>query len=75
MLATNVIEAERAVENLFYSGERQPHMWWDRFERELREAYATLDMNAGRPVTRPSCESWSTTASMPTSSREQKTSY
>eukprot|EP00980_Cylindrotheca_fusiformis_P018607 scaffold6163_cov78-Cylindrotheca_fusiformis.AAC.3 len=50
MLATNVIEAERTVENIFYSGERQPHMWWDRFERELREAYATLDMNAGRPV-------------------------
>eukprot|EP00980_Cylindrotheca_fusiformis_P025191 scaffold13252_cov123-Cylindrotheca_fusiformis.AAC.1 len=50
MLATDVIEAERIIENLFYSGERQPHMWWDRFERELKEAYAIVDRNAGRNV-------------------------
>eukprot|EP00980_Cylindrotheca_fusiformis_P020811 scaffold7803_cov85-Cylindrotheca_fusiformis.AAC.1 len=50
MLATDVIEAERIIENLFYSGERQPHMWWDRFERELKEAYAIVDPNAGRNV-------------------------
>ena len=30
--AVNILKDEESIRNLFYSGEKKPHMWWEEFE-------------------------------------------
>ena len=48
--AKAITTAERDLKDLFYLGEKRPHMWWDEFEVRLTNAYAIVDKNAGREV-------------------------
>ena len=48
--AVSIIAAEKDLRDLFYTGERQPHMWWDEFESRLTNAFAVIDKDAGRIV-------------------------
>ena len=49
-LAIDVIQADKTLEDLFYSGEKKPHMWWDKFERLLNDAFQVYDRREGREV-------------------------
>ena len=48
--AKAILAAERDLQELFYGGEKPPHMWWDRFEVRLTNAFAIIDKDAGRQV-------------------------
>ena len=48
--ATAIVSAEDDITNLFYSGEKKPHMWWEEFETKLTVAFATIDKDQGRQV-------------------------
>lgn len=48
--AIDLRDAESLLENLYYNGEKRPHMWWIRFEQQLKWAYAILDRKEGRQV-------------------------
>ena len=48
--AKAIVKAEDDITNMFYSGEKKPHMWWEEFETRLSLAFATLDKEAGRIV-------------------------
>src|SRR5210317_2647115 len=50
IMMTSVTKAERTVEKLYYSGEKYPSMYWQKFETELNRAYAILDKHAQRTV-------------------------
>lgn len=40
--ANDIIKAESILANLFYAGEKPPHMWWDEFERQLNWAFSVM---------------------------------
>ena len=48
--AIDLRDAEGLIENLYYTGEKRPHMWWVRFEQQLKWAYSILDQKEGRQV-------------------------
>ena len=48
--AIDLRDAEGLIENLYYTGEKRPHMWWIRFEQQLKWAYSILDQKEGRQV-------------------------
>ena len=48
--AKDIIKAEGDVQNLFYAGEKKPHMWWEEFETRLTVAFSTIDRTEGRQV-------------------------
>ena len=48
--AIAVLNAEKDIKDLFYSGEKKPHMWWESFELRMQVAYATIDNAEGRVV-------------------------
>ena len=48
--AINIIKADKVLNDLFYSGEKPPHMWWDKFERQLTDAFNAHDRHEGRMV-------------------------
>ncbi len=50
ILALDVTRAEKIIENLFYMGERQPHMWWAEFEKQLTNAFTAYDKKERRQV-------------------------
>ena len=50
ILAVDIQKAETTIRNLFYAGEKRPHMWWDEFERQLTDAFTTYDKREGRIV-------------------------
>ena len=37
--AINIREADEVIKNLFYAGEKPPHMWWAEFEKKLTRAF------------------------------------
>ena len=39
--AFDIIEAESILNDLFYSGEKFPHMYWEKFEQKLTHAFTT----------------------------------
>lgn len=45
-----VLEAETDLQEMFYSGEKRPVMWWDHFELRLTNAFAIVDKDTGRVV-------------------------
>ena len=42
--------ADKTMETLFYSGEKQPHMWWEEFEKQLTKAFTIYERYEGRHV-------------------------
>ena len=50
VLAIDVVQANKTLEDLIYSGKKKPHMWWDKFERLLQEAFQVYDRHEGRQV-------------------------
>ena len=50
IMQTKVTNAESTLKNLFYAGEKHPHMWWVKFEQELLKAHTAIEADAGRPV-------------------------
>ena len=49
-LAVDLLDAEKVVRELFYGGEKPPTMYWDKFEKDLKHAYAVIDKKARRVV-------------------------
>ena len=45
-----ITKAENIINNLFYSGEKKPHMWWSEFEKEISRAFAVYCRVEGRDV-------------------------
>ena len=45
--AVDILKADHTLESLFYSGEKKPHMWWDKFESELTSVFTTYDKKEG----------------------------
>ena len=45
-----LIIADKTLETLFYSGEKQPHMWWEEFEKQIIKAFTIYERNEGRNV-------------------------
>ena len=43
----DITKAVDIIDNLYYSGEKPPHMWWDEFEKELEWAFTTFDLKEG----------------------------
>ena len=43
MHAVNLVQDDKILNNLFYSGEKKPHTWWDEFYRQLTNAFNTYD--------------------------------
>ena len=41
--AIDIVKANKIIQDLFYSGEKNPHMWWDEFERQSTDAFNTHD--------------------------------
>jgi len=46
----NIVKAEDTIRNLFYAGEKKPHMWWDEFEKQLTHAFINLHKGERREV-------------------------
>ena len=41
--AVEIVKADKILQYLFYSGDENPHMWWDEFEGQLLDAFNTYD--------------------------------
>ncbi len=48
--AKAVVSSEADIQDMFYAGEKKPHMWWEEFETRLTVAFAKLDKYEGRQV-------------------------
>ena len=49
-MSIDLIDAKRVVKELFYGGKKPPTMYWDKFEKDLKQAYSTIDKKACRIV-------------------------
>ena len=50
MHAVTIVQADKVINDLFYSGEKKPHMWWDEFEKQLSTTFTTYDRAGQREV-------------------------
>ena len=50
MFALEIKEARKTLDNLVYTGERQPQMYWTKFEQQLMTAFTTYVKVKGRIV-------------------------
>ena len=41
--AINIVQADKVLQDSFYSVEKKPHMWWDEFEIHFTDTYNTYD--------------------------------
>ena len=41
--AIDVVQTEKVIETLHYTGEKKPHIWWEDFEKQLTSAFTTCD--------------------------------
>ena len=48
--AKSILTAERNLQDIFYSVEKPPHMWWSIFEVRITNAFAVIDKDAGIQV-------------------------
>ena len=44
----SILTSERNLQDIFYSGEKPPHMWWDGFEARITNAFAIIDKDTAR---------------------------
>ena len=42
--------ADKIINELQYTGEKKPYMWWEEFEKQLKWAFAMYDKREGRSV-------------------------
>ena len=49
-MGNDVVDAEKLIKILYYSGEKPPTMFWQKFEKDLKYAYAIVDRRAQRVV-------------------------
>jgi len=50
MYRKDVVKAENIINSSFYSGEKVPHMWWNKFERDFSWAFSVIDKQERRTV-------------------------
>jgi Reverse transcriptase (RNA-dependent DNA polymerase) len=52
LFANDITRATNIIETIFYTGEKPPHMWWDKFKADLEWAYNKIQTKAtlGRVV-------------------------
>ena len=50
MFALDIKEARKTLDNLDYTGERPPQMYWTKFEQKLNTTFATYVKVEGRVV-------------------------
>jgi hypothetical protein len=48
--SVDIVNADKALETLFYSGEKKPHMWWEEFEMQLTTCFTIYDRKEARIV-------------------------
>ena len=48
--AVDIREADEVIKNLFYAGEKPPHMWWAEFEKRLTRSFNAYVKREGRIV-------------------------
>lgn len=48
--AIAIMEAKLVIQNLTYTGEKKPHMWWEEFEKKLTMAFTVHDRRENREV-------------------------
>ena len=48
--AIDIVKADDIIQDLFYSGDKKPHMWWDEFKRQLTDAFNTYDRHEKRSI-------------------------
>ena len=48
--AIDIFKSDKIIQDLFYSGDKNPHMWWDEFEIQLTDAFNTYDRLEKRSV-------------------------
>ena len=41
--AKAVLTAEKDIQDIFYGGEKPPHMWWEKFESKFTNAFEVID--------------------------------
>ena len=46
----DIAKTDFIFENLFYSGEKPPHMWWDEFKKQLTSAFMSYVKKESRIV-------------------------
>ena len=46
--AIDIVKDDNIIQNLFYSGKKNPHMWWGEFERQLTDAFNKFDRHEKR---------------------------
>ena len=56
--AKAIVNAEKDIHDLFYLGEKRPHMWWDEFEARLTNAFAIVDKDTQRQVYTDDSKLW-----------------
>ena len=39
----NAVQADKLLNDLFYSGEKKPRMWWDEFKRQITDTFNTYN--------------------------------
>ena len=48
--AIDIVKADNIIQDLFYSGKKMPHRWWDEFKRQLTDAFNTYDWHKKHSV-------------------------
>ena len=43
MHTVNTVRIDKVSNGLFYSDEKKPQMWWDKFERQITGVFNTYD--------------------------------
>ena len=46
----DIVKSDKIIQYLFYSGNKNTHIWWDEFERQLKDAFNTYDRHEKRSV-------------------------
>jgi hypothetical protein len=46
LFANDITRANSIIETIFYTGEKPPHMWWDKFKADLEWAYNKVQSKA-----------------------------
>lgn len=46
----DITKADLILQNLYYHGEKKPHMWWTEFEKQLTWAFGVFDKHEKRVV-------------------------
>jgi len=45
-MEVDVLNAEKVIKDIYYSGEKPSNMYWDKLEKDLKYAYLVIDRRA-----------------------------